>query len=160
MRVKESNCSHSGSEQHCLAAWQELGPAVAAFSSLKVSQRLRDASHVRHLLDRPNCYGCEGDRSLATPTCTAKVNGVAEIQCGSPAHRDLLQLCAREKTQPLPVGREEGVDSTFCSGDGPGFQAIHRPQINLLGAALAGDIREMSAIGREGHGKAIILICC
>ena len=87
------------------------------------------------------------------------LRSIAEGQRRSPAHRDLLQLSAREKPQPLAVGREEGVDGSFRAGDGLGLQAIHRPQIKLLGAALAGDIREMSAIGREGHSRATIQTC-
>ena len=87
------------------------------------------------------------------------LRSIAEGQRRSPAHRDLLQLSAREKPQPLAVGREERVDGSFRAGDGLGLQAIHRPQIKLLGAALAGDIREMSAVGREGHSRAILQTC-
>ena len=47
----------------------------------------------------------------------------------------------------------------LCAGDGPGLQAIHRPQIKLLGAAMSGHIGKMSAIGREGNSRASIRNC-
>ena len=51
LRVGESDCSSSGSKEHCLAAGQELRPAVADLPFLETSQRLRGASCVRHLLE-------------------------------------------------------------------------------------------------------------
>src|ERR1700687_6492635 len=112
-----------------------------------MSQRLRRASRVRHLLETWDGCRRNGDHPLAAPTGSAKVHTIAERQRRSTVHRDLLQLSARQKPQPLTVGREEGVDGSFRAGDGPSLLAIHRPQIKLLDTALPGHIREATSVG-------------
>ena len=72
------------------------------------------------------------------------------------ANGDLLQFALSEKPHQLPVGREERLSRIFRAGDGAvGLQAIHLTQVKLLAAASIGDVHEVSAVGREGHGRVI-----
>src|SRR5579863_7165026 len=96
---------------------------------------------------------------MAAPTAPARVRSIADGQrCSSP-HRYLLHLSVGEKSHPCAVGGEEGVDGSFRSGDGPSFHTVHRPQIKLLGATVAGDIRDVGAVGRKSHSWALIQTC-
>src|ERR1700688_3141875 len=93
---------------------------------------------------------------MSAPAGPARVRSIGYGQRCSTPQRDLLHLSVGEKPYPFAVGGEERVDGSFRSGDGPRFHAVHRPQINLLDAALAGDIREIAAVGRKGHSWSLI----
>src|SRR5258708_29900273 len=96
---------------------------------------------------------------MPAPTGAVRLSSISENLSRTTAHGNLLQPASHEKSQPLAIGREEGVDGPLCAGNGLGVQAIHRPQVKLLGATLAGDIGEKSAIGRKGHSRTTIQTC-
>src|ERR1700730_12375400 len=93
----------SSSKESCLTARQELRPAVDELPFLETSQRLRGASSIRYLLKRSS-KDSQYDGALSAPRGPGGNRNIAERQRRSPAHRDLLQLPACEKPEPLAVG--------------------------------------------------------
>ena len=92
---------------------------------------------------------------MAAPTRPdRKVSSICESNRRAATHGDLLQLAAREKPELLAIRRKKGFDRSLGARNGLGVQTFHHPQIQLLGAALAGDICEMRAVGRERERRA------
>src|ERR1700730_13403434 len=84
--------------------WQEFRPAMRELSFLHMSQRLSAPSAFRNLLDGRDRRGRVGNSSVAPPTATVRLGGLAKRYRRASAHRNLFQFSVCEKSQPLAVG--------------------------------------------------------
>src|SRR6266849_316267 len=126
---------------------------------LRSGQRLRCASGCRDPEQPRTKVGCEDNGVIGTPT-GATVGGRAAKSQGRPtAKRNLPQLTLSKESNPLSVrGKERGF-GPVGTRDRFRIKAVHRTKVELLRAALSGDIGEMSTIGRHGHSRAEIHTC-
>ncbi len=90
-------------------------------------------------------------RRRSSPGCPNWPHEVAQHRRGSPplprSQRPSSAFAPAKKPSHWPSGEKKGLTAPSVPGMGLGLQAVHRPQIKLLGAALDGNIREMSAVG-------------
>src|SRR5258708_21094437 len=126
---------------------------------LRSGQRLRCASGCRDTEQPRAKGGCKNNGVIGTPTC-ATVGGRAAKSQGRPtAKRNLPQLTLSKESKPLSVrGKERGF-GPVGTRDRSRIKAVHRTKVELVGAALTDDIREVSTIGRDDNRSTEIHTC-
>jgi hypothetical protein len=90
--------------------------------------------------------------SIGSPTSTPpEVVYTSENHRRTATDRNFFHPVNREKSQPLPIGREERAGSAFGAGDGLSLQAVHLSQVKLRRPTSSGHRGETSPVGRKGH---------
>ena len=130
--------TRSGSKEHSLAAGQELRPAVAGFAlSRDESAAAGVPPAVRHLLERSTRNGGEDNHPLAAPTRPREgAEASPSVSAAPPFTETFFNFPPAKKPSHWPSGEKKGLKAPSVPGMGLGLQAIQRPQIKLLSAAL------------------------
>src|SRR6202521_5671607 len=97
-------------EEHSLAPAQDLRPAMRDFARVaRPGDRLWRPSRWYAKKASGSSWG-HNNRAVVAPTGAAPVAGVADRDRRAALNRNLVHLPIREEPDPLPVGREEGVE--------------------------------------------------
>jgi hypothetical protein len=133
VRVLETGSAVVTRVEHRLASGQRLRPPLRLLAWVEWREGLRcpacrgDSAQAQ----ADSGFGQKEDRSVLSPGPPTTGRGVAERDGSAPGDRDLLQLAAGEKADPLAVGGEEWAHGIFGSRESRSRELIEPPDVKL-----------------------------
>src|SRR5262249_30895036 len=140
-------------EQNRATVRQDLRPAVGGLARSQLGKQLPCAAGAWNPRQRKRSSSPRDDGSILAPTCTHRggyARSGGEVYGHASLDGDFLKLTAREKSDPLTIGREERIAAVFRARQQRGLGLVEQSRGEKLRAIRpAGGIDQPPAVGRD-----------